>query len=167
MRHSSEQIADTYTTDPLESLSMDIVGPVRVPGTGGIRYALIFLDKRSRYMFLGFTKDITASDMEPTIRNVRLQIHNGTRWTWKNLYMDAASQHRSSEFTDLLQGLDILPFVHPGRQLSDVKSDPSSEQHQPISEHLIFPGPPGPPGPPGHVNANTPSLNTISWKPSA
>jgi hypothetical protein len=100
----------------MESLTLDVVGPVLVPGTGGIRYALVLLDKRSRHMFLGFTADIKVSDMEPTIRNVRLQISNGTNWTWRNLYMDAASQHRSKELTNLLQGMDVLPFVHPAGQ---------------------------------------------------
>ena len=114
-KKSSNESADTYTHAPFEKLSFDVIGPVRVPGTGGVKYALIFIDQRSRYIFVDFTTHVKASNFIPPVTSIKLQIDE-TGWKLRKLYMDSASQNRAKEFVDFLLTIGILTFIHPGGQ---------------------------------------------------
>ncbi|CAI7753842.1 unnamed protein product [Closterium sp. NIES-54] len=100
------------TTGPLQTLHMDVWGPVRVRGQGRERYFLLVVDDYTRYttVFPLGSKGEVPDVLIPWIRAVRLQLRERFRQELPvlHLYPDRGGEFSSDLLRDFCRGEGIL-----------------------------------------------------------
>ncbi|CAI7847604.1 unnamed protein product [Closterium sp. NIES-54] len=99
------------TTDPLQTLHMDVWGPAHVSGQGRERYFLLVVDDYSRYtiVFPLRSKDEVSAVLIPWIRTVRLQLSErfGHDLPVLRLHSDRGGEFSSDLLRDFIRGEGI------------------------------------------------------------
>ncbi|CAI7860040.1 unnamed protein product, partial [Closterium sp. NIES-54] len=100
------------TTDPLQTLHMDVWGPARVSGQSLERYFLLVVDDYTRYttVFPLCSKGQVINVLIPWIRTVRLQLRErfGQDLPLLRLHSDRGGEFSSSLLRDFCRGEGIL-----------------------------------------------------------
>ncbi|CAI7922087.1 unnamed protein product [Closterium sp. NIES-54] len=100
------------TTASLQTLHMDVWGPVRVSGQGRERYFLLVVDDYTRYttVFPLHSKGEVPDVLIPWIRTVRLQLRErfGTDLPFLRLHFDRGGEFSSDLLRDFCRGEAIL-----------------------------------------------------------
>ncbi|CAI7828814.1 unnamed protein product [Closterium sp. NIES-54] len=106
------------TTDPLQTLHMDVWGPARVSGQSRECYFLLVVDDYTRYtmVFPLHSKGQVVDVLIPWIRTVRLQLRErfGQDLPVLRLHSDKGGEFSSNLLRDFFRGEGILqPFMLP------------------------------------------------------
>ncbi|CAI7804961.1 unnamed protein product [Closterium sp. NIES-54] len=119
------------TTDPLQTLHMDVWGPARVSGQGLERYFLLIVDNYTRYttVFPLRSKGEVVDVLIPWIRTVRLQLRErfGTVLPVLRLHSDRGGEFSSDLLRNFCRGEGILQSF----------TLPDSPQQNGIAEHRV------------------------------